>query len=66
MRFVLAIMTTRKTRADACLANTKTGDDCTDVAPCNTAPFGEGCDADIYEGAREAECRKDIKKRVVW
>ncbi|MCA8834794.1 MAG: hypothetical protein K8953_06860, partial [Proteobacteria bacterium] len=48
----------RKTRADACLAQTKTGNDCTDVATCNTAPFGEGCDATIYATALEDFCTK--------
>ena len=48
----------RKTRADACLAQTKTGNDCTTVATCNTAPFGEGCDATIYATALEAFCTK--------
>ena len=48
----------RKTRAEACLANTKTGNDCTAVAACNRAPFGAGCDATIYAGALEAFCTK--------
>ena len=53
----------RKLRADACLTEAKTGPDCTDVATCNAAPFGEttptsgvACSATIYAEARTMFC----------